>query len=131
MTSLVAFLAAGADAVAGVAARPHSEAQLVLPDLHQVHFLGTTGWNILALGLVVCAVGLLFGLMKYQHLKNMPAHKAMIEISELIYATCKTYLKQQARFIAGLWVLIATVIVVYFAVLERVPAPKVPPPACR
>ncbi len=125
MTSLVAFLAAGTDAVAGVATRPHSEAQLVLPDLHQVQFLGTTGWNILALGLVVCAIGLLFGLMKYQHLKNLPAHKAMIEISELIYATCKTYLKTQVKFIFWLWVLIAGVIVVYFAVLEKVPAPKV------
>jgi len=124
MTSLLPFLAAEA-AASGKAVRPHSEAQLALPDFKQVEFLGTTGWNILALGLVVSAIGLLFGLIKYQKLKNLPAHKAMIEISELIYATCKTYLKQQAKFIAGLWVLIAAVIVVYFAVLEGVEAPKV------
>ncbi|MFN0248044.1 MAG: sodium-translocating pyrophosphatase [Kofleriaceae bacterium] len=122
MTSLLPLLS---EAVAGVATRPHSEAQLALPNFKQVTMLGTTGWNILALGLVVSAIGLLFGLLKYQKLKNMPAHKAMIEISELIYSTCKTYLKTQVKFIATLWVLIAAVIVVYFAVLEKVPAPKV------
>jgi len=121
MTSLLHFLSPAA----GAAARPHSEAQLVLPDFKEVSFLGMTGWNILAIGLVVSAIGLLFGLVKYQKLKNLPAHKAMIEISELIYATCKTYLKTQAKFIAWLWVLIAAVIVVYFAVLEKVPGPKV------
>jgi len=125
MMSTLQWLAAGAEAVAGVAARPRSEAQLVLPDFKQVTFLGTTGWNILAIGLVVSAIGLLFGLVKYQKLKNLPAHKAMIEISELIYSTCKTYLKTQAKFIAWLWVLIATVIIVYFAALEGVPLPKV------
>jgi K(+)-stimulated pyrophosphate-energized sodium pump len=121
MTSLLQFLSPAANA----AARPHSEAQLVLPDFKEVTFMGITGWNILAIGLVVSAIGLLFGLVKYQKLKNLPAHKAMIEISELIYATCKTYLRTQAKFIAGLWVLIAAVIIVYFAVLEKVPAPKV------
>jgi K(+)-stimulated pyrophosphate-energized sodium pump len=125
MMSSLQWLAAAAQTAAGTAVRPRSEAQLVLPDFHQVHFLGTTGWNILALGLVVSAIGLLFGLVKYQKLKNLPAHKAMIEISELIYGTCKTYLKTQAKFIAWLWVLIATVIIVYFAALEGVPIPKV------
>ncbi|HLL24052.1 MAG TPA: sodium-translocating pyrophosphatase, partial [Kofleriaceae bacterium] len=125
MTSLIPWLTATAGEATGAAARPHSEAQLTLPDLHQVTFLGTTGWNILALGLVVCAIGLLFGLMKYQKLKNLPVHKAMREISELIYETCKTYLKTQVKFIALLWVPIATIIVVYFAVLEKVPLTKV------
>src|SRR3954471_17383969 len=126
MYSSLQWLAAeAATAASGVAARPRSEAQLVLPDLHQVHMLGTTGWNILALGLVVSAIGLLFGLVKYQKLKNLPVHKAMREISELIYATCKTYLRTQAKFIFQLWVLIAIVIVVYFAALEHVPAVKV------
>ena len=60
--------------------------------------------------------------MKYQKLKNLPVHKAMREISELIYGTCKTYLRTQAKFIFWLWLLIAAVIVVYFAVLEKVPA---------
>src|SRR5688572_10578158 len=107
MTSLINWLAAAADpAAGGVSARPHSEAQLVLPDLHQVKFLGMSGWTILALGLGVCAIGLLFGLMKYQKLKNLPVHSAMREISELIYATCKTYLNTHAKFIFQLWVLI-------------------------
>ncbi|HEY4055101.1 MAG TPA: sodium-translocating pyrophosphatase [Kofleriaceae bacterium] len=113
------------NAAAEVGGRPHSESQLALPNFKQVHMLGTTGWNILAMGLVVSAIGLLFGLMKYQKLKNLPAHKAMIEISELIYSTCKTYLKTQAKFIAMLWVLIAAVIVVYFAALEHVEVLKV------
>ena len=98
---------------------PPAKPSSVLPDFNQVHFLGTTGWNILAIGLVVCALGLLFGLVKYQKLKNLPVHKAMLEISELIYATCKTYLKTQAKFIFQLWILIAAVIVVYFAALEK------------
>jgi K(+)-stimulated pyrophosphate-energized sodium pump len=123
MTSIVQWLAEGAAHAAST--RPRSEAQLVLPDLKQVHMLGTTGWNILAIGLAVCAIGLLFGLLKYQKLRNLPVHKAMLEISELIYATCKTYLRTQVKFIGLLWALIATVIVVYFAALEHVPAPKV------
>jgi len=126
MTPIVQWLATTAESAAKAAStRPRSEAQLVLPDFRQVHMLGTTGWNILAIGLAVCAIGLLFGLMKYQKLRNLPVHKAMKEISELIYATCKTYLWTQAKFIAWLWVLIATVIVVYFAALEGVPLPKV------
>ncbi|MBA3391531.1 MAG: sodium-translocating pyrophosphatase [Deltaproteobacteria bacterium] len=124
MTSLLPWLNAAAE-TAGQAARPHSEAQLTLPDFHQVHMFGISGWNILAMGLAVCAIGLLFGLMKYQKLKNLPVHKAMLEISELIYETCKTYLKTQGKFIFFLWLPIATIIVVYFAVLEKVPLPKV------
>ena len=88
MTALLPWLAAAAEPVAGEAsARPHSEAQLSMPDLHQVKFLGMTGWTLLAIGLGVCALGFLFGLMKYQKLKNLPVHKAMREISELIYGT--------------------------------------------
>src|SRR5258706_10497040 len=118
MMSFLPWLAAGAEPVAsGASARPHSEAQLKLPDFHQVKFLGMTGWTLLAIGLGVCGIGLLFGVMKYQKLKNLPVHAAMREISELIYSTCKTYLKTQAKFIFQLWILIATVIVLYFAVL--------------
>jgi K(+)-stimulated pyrophosphate-energized sodium pump len=87
--------------------------------------LGTTGWNILLIGIFVCAFGLLFGLMKYHKLRKLPVHKSMLEISELIYATCKTYLRTQAKFIFQLWILIAAVIVIYFAALEHVPAGKV------
>jgi K(+)-stimulated pyrophosphate-energized sodium pump len=126
MTPIVQWLAAtAAEATQATPARPRSEAQLVLPDFTQIHMLGMTGRTILAIGLVVSVLGLLFGLWKYQKLKNLPVHKAMREISELIYATCKTYLRTQAKFIFQLWVLIAIVIVVYFAVLERVPGLKV------
>ncbi len=123
MTSVINWLAAGAEAAQS--ARPRSEAQLQLPDFHQVKFLGMSGWNLLAIGLGVCAIGLLFGLMKYQKLKNLPVHSAMREISELIYATCKTYLRTQAKFIFQLWVLVGAVIVIYFAALEKVPPLKV------
>src|SRR6478609_3523818 len=128
MTSLIHWLAAAADTAAaehGHSARPHSEAGLVLPDFHQVKFLGMSGWNILAIGLVVSLLGLVFGMLKYSKLKNMPVHKSMVEISELIYSTCKTYLRTQAKFIFQLWILIAAIIVIYFAVLEKVPAGKV------
>ena len=114
MTPIVQWLAAAGE---HASARPRSEAQLVLPDFTHVHMLGMTGKTILSLGLLVSAIGLLFGLWKYQKLKNLPVHKAMREISELIYATCKTYLRTQAKFIFQLWVLIALVIVVYFAAL--------------
>jgi K(+)-stimulated pyrophosphate-energized sodium pump len=105
--------------------RPHSEADLVLPDFKSVHFLGISGWWLLAIGLVVCVIGLIFGLYNYSKLKNAPVHKAMRDVSELIYATCRTYLRTQAKFISILWVFIAAVIVVYFAVLEKVPVGKV------
>jgi K(+)-stimulated pyrophosphate-energized sodium pump len=105
--------------------RPHSEADLVLPDFRSVTFMGISGWTLLAIGLGVCLIGLIFGLYNYQKLRNAPVHKAMREVSELIYATCKTYLKTQAKFIAILWAFIAAIIVVYFGVLEDVPVGKV------
>src|SRR5258708_611817 len=117
--------AAAATGEATSSIRPTSESQLRLPDLADVSLLGTNGWNILAIGLAVSAIGLLFGLWKYKNLKNLPVHEAMREISELIYATCKTYLRTQAKFIFQLWVLIASVIVIYFAALESVPTMKV------
>jgi K(+)-stimulated pyrophosphate-energized sodium pump len=127
---MTSFLIKAAEAVAqsGAAARPHSEAQLVLPPFDQVQFLGMSGRSLLMLGLIVCAIGFGFGIMKYQKLKNLPVHKSMLEISELIYGTCKTYLKTQAKFIAQLWLLIAAVIVVYFAVLEHDPQGHHVPP---
>ena len=79
------------------------EANLVLPDLAQATFLGgTTGRVLLMWGLGVCFLGLLFGFVTFTQLRNLPVHKSMLEISELIYATCKTYLRTQARFIAML-----------------------------
>ena len=75
------------------------EAGLKLPDLSQVLFLGIDGHRLLLVGILFCIFGLGFGLVIYTRLKNMPVHRAMREISELIYETCKTYLITQGRFI--------------------------------
>src|SRR5580704_6541138 len=76
------------------------EANLVLPDLAQATFLGgTSGRTLLMWGLVVCALGLLFGLATFTQLRNLPVHRSMLEISELIYETCKTYLITQGKFL--------------------------------
>ncbi|MDN6684324.1 MAG: sodium/proton-translocating pyrophosphatase, partial [Bifidobacterium crudilactis] len=90
------------------------EANLHLPDLGSVTFIGMPGNVLLGLGLIVCALGLGFGLMTYRQLRARPAHQAMREISELIYTTCKTYLRQQGRFLLLLWAFIAAIIVVYY-----------------
>jgi K(+)-stimulated pyrophosphate-energized sodium pump len=98
--------------------RPGGEANLELPDLTRVTFLnGISGRNLLLSGIVVCILGLGFGLAIYMNLKKMPVHRAMREISELIYATCKTYLTTQGKFILILEAFIAVVIVLYFGVL--------------
>ncbi|MBS1807294.1 MAG: sodium-translocating pyrophosphatase [Acidobacteria bacterium] len=95
------------------------EASLVLPDLSKVNFLGgVNGHTLLLIGLVVSALGMIFGLMIYNQLKNMPVHKSMLEISELIYETCKTYLVTQGKFILILEIFIAVIIVLYFGVLS-------------
>lgn len=91
-----------------------SEATLVLPDLASVQFLGMSGRALLMGGLLVCAAGMIFGLVIYNQLKNLPVHRSMREISELIYETCKTYLTTQGKFIMLLWVFIAAIMATYF-----------------
>ena len=93
------------------------EANLPLPDLGSVSFLGLPGSVLLGLGLIVCALGLVFGIITYSQLNRMPVHTAMRDVSELIYTTCKTYLKQQGRFLLLLWAFIAAIIVVYYLFL--------------
>jgi K(+)-stimulated pyrophosphate-energized sodium pump len=97
------------------------EASLVLPDLSSVSFLGLDGRTLLMIGLLFCAGGLLFGLAIYVQLKNLPVHRSMREISELIYETCKTYLVTQGKFILLLWAFIAVIISLYFGWLAPVP----------
>ena len=84
------------------------EANLVLPDLSQANFFGGAigGRTLLLYGLLIVALGLLFGLVIYHQLKNLPVHKSMLEISELIYETCKTYLVTQGKFLVILEVFI-------------------------
>jgi K(+)-stimulated pyrophosphate-energized sodium pump len=102
------------------------EASLVLPDLSSATFLGSIPGNKLLLGgLVVCLAGLVFGLVIYTQIRKLAVHKSMAEISELIYETCKTYLVTQGKFILLLEVFIGTIMVVYFGVLEKMPAGRV------
>jgi K(+)-stimulated pyrophosphate-energized sodium pump len=103
-----------------VADEPGGEASLKLPDLSQVTFLGIDGHKLLLFGIVICIFGLGFGLAIYSRLKNLPVHKSMRDISELIYETCKTYLITQGKFLLILWVFIAVVIVMYFGWLAPV-----------
>jgi len=94
------------------------EVSLVLPDLSAVTLAGgVSGPLVLSLGVVVCLLGLGFGVMAFVALRRLPVHPSMREISELIYSTCKAYLLRQGRFLLTLWVFIATVIVVYYKAL--------------
>jgi K(+)-stimulated pyrophosphate-energized sodium pump len=103
-------------AVAQQAPAPHpgGEANLVLPDLGQVEFRGINGRTLLMMGLGVCVLGLVFGMVIYVQLKNLPVHRSMHEISELIYETCKTYLITQGKFILVLWIFIGIITAIYF-----------------
>jgi K(+)-stimulated pyrophosphate-energized sodium pump len=102
------------------------EATLVLPDLGSVNFLGTMpGSTLLSGGLVICLLGLVFGLVIYRQLKNMTVHRSMREISELIYETCKTYLITQGKFILLLEVFIGLIMIFYFGVLRHFEPVKV------
>ena len=114
ITAAAAFVALlGADSALA------SEASLKLPSFSEPAFFGgtTSGASILIWGLVVCALGMGFGLFQYMQLKNMAVHKSMLEISELIYATCQQYLVTQGKFIAILWLFIGAVMVLYFGFL--------------
>ncbi len=101
------------------------EADIKLPDLAGVVFnIGgsqLTGSAILYWGLVICIVGMGFGLLQYKQTKNLPAHKSMLDVSATIWETCKTYLTQQGKFLAVLWLLIAACIIYYFAGLQKAP----------
>ena len=103
------------------------EANLKLPDLSSVSFLNNAidGHKLLLIGILFCIFGLGFGLVIYTRLKNLPVHRAMREISELIYETCKTYLVTQGKFLLLLWVFIAVIILLYFGVLLKLEAMRV------
>src|SRR5580693_7535549 len=114
LTLLSAVSASAQETVGG-------EAGLKLPDLSQVTFLGMDGHKLLTIGILFCVFGLIFGLVIYNRLKNLPVHRSMREVSELIYETCKTYLITQGKFLMFLWIFIAVIIVLYFGVLSPVP----------
>lgn len=99
------------------------EADIKLPDLTNIVFLGGAlkGITILNIGLVICVIGMIFGLIQYVQTKNLPAHKSMLDVSQTIWETCKTYLFQQGKFLIGLWILIAVCIFYYFYGLQSSP----------
>jgi K(+)-stimulated pyrophosphate-energized sodium pump len=120
-------LTAAAAATGAPAAAPHAggEATLRVPDLGQTTFLGWNGRTLLAWGLVVCALGGLFGLAILRELRNLPVHESMRAVSELIYETCKTYLVTQGKFILLLEAFIGIIIVLYFGALLGFEATRV------
>ena len=99
------------------------EADIKLPDLTNIVFLGGAlkGITILNIGLFICVIGVIFGLIQYVQTKNLPAHQSMLDVSKTIWETCKTYLFQQGKFLVGLWILIAACIIYYFYGLQSSP----------
>src|SRR5713226_9618141 len=126
VAATIAVLSFGSiSALAQPAHEVGGEASLKLPDLSQVLFLGIDGHRLLMVGIGFCIFGLGFGLVIYTRLKKLPVHRAMREISELIYETCKTYLITQGKFLLLLWGFIAVVILLYFGVLLKYEALRV------
>ena len=129
---VAALLLAAAASVALAAQPPGTpaptgggEASLVVPDLARVSFGALSGRALLMWGLLVCALGLVFGMVAFSQLQRLPVHASMREISELIYETCKTYLVTQGKFLLVLEVFIGVIIVLYFGVLLRFEPVKV------
>ena len=101
------------------------EAHLILPDLNQGTFLGTSGRTLLTGGLAICTLGLLFGLITYVKLRDLPVHQSMRDVSELIWESCKTCLFTQGKFLMILECFIGVIIVAYFGFFEHFEAIKV------
>ncbi|HYO94618.1 MAG TPA: sodium/proton-translocating pyrophosphatase, partial [Polyangiaceae bacterium] len=112
---------------ARAAQAPHAggEANLVLPDLGSAEFLGMSGHTLLLWGMLIAAGGMVFGVIALFQVKNLPTHSSMADVSQIIWETCKTYLITQGKFILMLEVLIGSIMVLYFGVLQEFPALKV------
>ncbi|HPK53939.1 MAG TPA: sodium/proton-translocating pyrophosphatase, partial [Smithellaceae bacterium] len=94
------------------------EADIKLPDLAAISFGSIQGLTILNVGLFICIIGMVFGIIQYVQTKNLPAHRAMLDVSQTIWETCKTYIIQQGKFLIALWILIAICIIYYFGALQ-------------
>ena len=116
---LLAFILLAPAALHAQEVHAGGEANLILPDLDKAMFFGIGGRSLLMIGLFVGALGLVFGYLTFNQLRNLPVHKSMLEISELIYETCKTYLETQGRFLMILELFIGTIIVFYFGFLQH------------
>src|SRR5436189_6119239 len=125
LATVVAAPTVLAQASSGPAQHGGGEASRKIPDLGQVHVGGIGGRTLVTRGLGVCVLGLVFGLVIFSQLKNLPVHESMREISELIYETCKTYLITQGKFILLLELFIGFIIVVYFGFLQHFDAFRV------
>ena len=102
------------------------EADLIIPDLSGVQFLGqVNGHSILTWGILVCIIGFAFGLLQFLSIQRLAAHRSMLDISALIYETCKTYLIAQGKFIIIIEILVATILAVYFGWLRHFELTKV------
>jgi len=117
LSSGMIFLVSLGVAVAMPKSAMSGEADLIIPSLDRPIALGLSGQMLLFGGIAISVMGLAFGMRIYAQLKNMPVHKSMLEVSDLIYETCKTYLKTQGKFILLLWLFIAAVVAVYFGKL--------------
>ena len=107
---------------AGASAASAGEADLKIPNLDRVTFTslgGVSGHTLMLIGLVVCILGGLFGLVQYNQTKSLQVHKSMATVSNTIWETCKTYLFTQGKFLAILWLLIAACMVYYFGFLSE------------
>lgn len=113
---LLSALSYGGNAFAG-------DADIQLPELQRVKFFhgAVTSHTILILGLFVCAVGASFGILEYLRTRALPVHRSMSDVSNIIWETCKTYLWQQGKFLAALWLLIAVCMIYYFIGLQGKP----------
>ncbi len=102
------------------------ESDLIVPDLSLVPVIfNLNGRSILMIGMVICVLGILFGMHQFSQLLKMPVHRSMKDVSKLIYTTCKAYLVAQGKFLLILEVLIAAVIVFYFGWLRHYELSKV------
>src|SRR5471030_266578 len=99
------------------------DADINLPSLQDVSFYqgAVTSHGVLVMGLIICAVGAAFGLLQYKQTRALPVHKSMGDVSNIIWETCKTYLFQQGKFLAALWILIAICMIYYFKSLQDKP----------
>ena len=91
-----------------------SEADLMMPQ----GFKESSDTNILYWGFLIVALGLLFGFWQFSKVRNLKAHKSMLEIGNVIFKTCSTYLKQQGKFLIILFLFIGAAIALYFGVLS-------------
>jgi K(+)-stimulated pyrophosphate-energized sodium pump len=102
-----------------------SEADLIVPNLASGMFMGVDGRSLLIWGIGICILGFVFGIVQFTKIMNMPVHKSMKDISELIFQTCKTYLITQGKFLLVLELIVGIVMVAYFGGLRHLEAAKV------